>query len=411
MDIALDDRIRARAAEILRDVERCTDPVRSAQLLPRQVYVSDDFFEFEKHAIFGREWLCVAHVGEIPNPGDQLPMTVLDEPIVVLRDLSGEVRALSTICQHRGHPIFDGLDARDAEAPCLNATRLVCPYHNWAFGLDGKLVAAPQMTETVPLKRLREFVRLPRIRTEIFHGLVFVTFDDNAPPLAPTLAKLDAELSTFGLEELVPMPASMRRGLPWNWKIHHDNALEPYHTAFVHKGVHESAPSRLAEFGEFDPGDGQIMHPTYLVSEQASLGDSADGKRRTPGIPGLTEEQRGRVMFASVPPLLFGIFQPTFVSLSFVLPTSPRTIDLRRVNLYPKSAVETSGFDEIYAEQLNRKSLAIHQDALTTEALQRGYESRFAPRGPLAKLETTIPQMNTWLLTRYQAALAESADV
>ncbi|WP_214110656.1 aromatic ring-hydroxylating oxygenase subunit alpha [Acrocarpospora catenulata] len=405
MDTVLDDKIRARAAEILLDVERCTDPVQSAQLLPRQVYTSQDFFEFEKQAIFGREWLCVAHVNEIPSPGDQLPMTIFDEPIVVLRDLSGEIRTLSTVCQHRGHPIFDGLNARDAEAPCLNGTKLVCPYHNWAFGLDGKLVAAPQMTETVPLKDLRRFVRLPAVRTEIFHGLVFVNFDPDARPLAPTLAKLDAELATFGLDELVPMPASMRRDLPWNWKIHHDNALEPYHTAFVHKGVHESAPSRLAEFGEFEPGDGQIMHPTYLVSEEASLGDAADGRRRTPGIPGLTEEQRRRVMFASVPPLIFGIFQPTFVSLSFVLPTSARTIDLRRVNLYPKSAVEVPGFEEIYAEQLKRKAVAIEQDAVTTEALQRGYESRFAPRGPLAKLETTIPQMNAWLLTRYQAAL------
>jgi phenylpropionate dioxygenase-like ring-hydroxylating dioxygenase large terminal subunit len=410
MDIVMDDRIRARAAEILRDVDRCTDPVQSAQLLPREVYISDEFFEFEKHAIFGREWLCVAHVGEVPNPGDQLPLTVLDEPIVVLRDMAGTVRVLSTICQHRGHPIFDGLDARDPEAPCLNAAKLVCPYHNWAFGLDGKLVAAPQMTETVPLKELRRFVRLPAIRTEIFHGLVFVNFDDDAAPLAPTLTKLNAELSTFGLEELVPMPASMRRGLPWNWKIHHDNALEPYHTAFVHKGVHESAPSRLAQFGEFDPGDGQIMHPTYFVSEKAGL-DSTDGKRRTPDIPGLTDEQRRRVMFASVPPLVFGIFQPTLVSLSFVLPASARGIDLRRVNLYPKSAVESPGFDEVYADQLRRKTVAIHQDEVTTTALQRGYESRFAPRGPLAKLETTIPQMNTWLLTRYQAALREIADV
>jgi hypothetical protein len=77
------------------------------------------------------------------------------------------------------------------------------------------------------------------------------------------------------------------------------------------------------------------------------------------------------------------------------------------VNLYPKSAVESPDFEDVYAEQLRRKKVAIQQDEVTTTALQRGYSSRFAPRGPLAKLETTIPQMSTWLLTRYQAALAE----
>ncbi|MFE7977435.1 aromatic ring-hydroxylating dioxygenase subunit alpha [Streptomyces shenzhenensis] len=404
----LDAAIVRSARRILSDVEHCTDPVATARLLPREVYTSREFWEFEKHAVFHREWLCIGHVAEVPAPGDQLALTVAGEPLVMLRDNSGELRVLSAVCQHRGHPLFAGVAPVQEDTGCLaRGRRMVCPYHNWQYELDGRLVAAPSMTETVPVKRLRETVRLPGIRTEIFHGLVFVNFDDDAAPLAPTLAALDEELHTWGLENLVPMPWDLRTGLAWNWKLHHDNALEPYHTAYVHRGVHEAAPAKNARFGEWHPGDGQVMHPTYLTSENASL-TSTDGSRTSLIISGLTDEQRRRVMFASVPPTLFGIFQPSMVSLSLLLPTGPASMDLRRVNLYPKDAVEAPDFEEVYRLYLERKAVAIDQDARTTEALQRGYTSRYAPRGPLSWMEGNIPHLNAWLLERYARALKEA---
>lgn len=83
---------------MLADVDRTTDPVATARLLPPAVYTSRDFWEFEKEAIFHREWLCVGHVNEVPEPGDQLPLTILDEPIVMLRDLGGHIRVMSAVC-------------------------------------------------------------------------------------------------------------------------------------------------------------------------------------------------------------------------------------------------------------------------------------------------------------------------
>ncbi|AQA03029.1 hypothetical protein BVC93_11955 [Mycobacterium sp. MS1601] len=408
MSATINPRALAAARRVLNDVDGCTDPVATARLLPPEVYTNQDFWEFEKEAIFGREWLCVGHVGEIPQPGDQLPLTIVGEPIVVLRDLSGDVRAMSAVCQHRGQPLFGGLAAegRDHQG-CVNSRRMVCPYHNWQFGLDGRLVAAPSMTETVPVKQLRETIQLPQIRCEVFHGLIFINFDDNAAALAPTVARMDEELSTFGLAELVALPAQIFPNQQWNWKIHHDNALEPYHTSYVHRGVHEAAPAKNARFYEFNPGDGQVMHPTYLLDENAGLA-STDGKRTTPIIPGLTDEQRKRVMFASIPPMLFSILQPTFVQLTMLHPTGPGSFDLRRVNLYPKSAVEEPGFMLAYEKFLERKRLAIHQDAVTTAALQQGLGSRYAPRGPLSWMESNIPQLNQWLIERYRKALLDA---
>lgn len=394
----------AAGRRLVADADGCDAPVATARLLPRAAYVDPDVYAFEQEAIFGQEWLCIAHVAEVPEPGDTLALQVMDEPVLVVRGPAGEVDVLSGICQHRGHPIFDGLGALPDDSPCFKAKRFTCPYHAWVYGLDGTLVAAPEMQDTVPVAELRRTVALPRIRTEVFHGLVFVCFSDDTPSLAPTLGRLDRELSTFGLDELVAMPAYTRTGLAWNWKLHHDNALEPYHTSFVHRGVHEAAPAANASFYDREPGEGAVMHPTYLTSEDVSLATTS-GERLTAPIPGLTDEQRRRVMFASIPPLLFAILQPTLVSLSFVLPVGPAEMALRRVDLYPKAAVEEDGFAEAYALQRERKKVAIMQDQETLLALQRGYRSRYAPRGPLSHLEAVIPQMNSWSLDRYRAAL------
>lgn len=402
----LSDKVLRAARAAVDAAAGATDPVATARILPPQMYTTDEFWEFEKAAIFSKEWLCVGHVSEIPNPGDHKPITVLDEPLIIARDDSGEVRVLSAVCQHRGHPLFAGLAERGQDKPCVNGSRLTCPYHSWVYRLDGTLVAAPSMNETTPLEELRATIRLPQIRTEVFHGMVFVNFDDDAAPLAPTLAKLDAEIAGYGLDELVAVAAPYRTDLPWNWKMHHENALEPYHTDYVHRVVHDTAPARNARFEPFDPGDGQVMHPTYLISEEADLATNS-GNRVLAQLPGLSADQRQRIMFASVPPMVFGIFQPTFVSLSLIEPTGPGTINLRRLNLYPKSSIEAEGFEAYYAEQLVRKQVAIDQDQATLEAMQRVYKSRFMPRGTLSYLETTIPQMNTWLMERYTAALAE----
>ena len=76
-------------------------PVKEAELLPPETYVSEKFWLFEKYAVFSREWLCIAHVNEGPNIGDYLPLTVLNEPVLVVRDEKRQVRVLSAVCRHR----------------------------------------------------------------------------------------------------------------------------------------------------------------------------------------------------------------------------------------------------------------------------------------------------------------------
>jgi len=394
------------ARRVVEAAKPCLLPVREAQILPAEAYVSEAFWAFEQHAIFSREWLCIGHVNEVPNVGDYLPLTVLAEPVLLVHDES-KIRVLSSVCRHRGHPIVGGVKDIPADGRCLHAKTLICPYHNWSYRLDGSLFGAPSMQETTPVSELRGTTRLPEFRSEIFHGLVFVNFDDNAAPLAPQLAKLDAEFRSYGVAGLVPGHVFPQQNLGWNWKLHHENALEPYHTRYVHKNHHDAVPAELTRFYDFEAGDGHVMRTTGFVEEDGDLFEES-GTRRLPEIEGLSDEHRGRVMFVSIMPTTVVVLQPSFVTATFVNPRSAGTVDTRRINLYSQAAAAVPEFDRIRREQFDRMKAIIMQDQVTQAALQQAYKSRFAPAGRLSHLETSITQLNRWIIDRYRRGLADA---
>jgi phenylpropionate dioxygenase-like ring-hydroxylating dioxygenase large terminal subunit len=381
--------------------------VKDAAILPADTYVSEEFWEFERRVIFEREWLAVGHVSEVPNHGDYLPIKVNGEPMLITRADDNKVRVISSVCQHRGHPLVGGLAKPPPPGQCLHSSRLVCPYHNWVYSLDGKLIGAPSMDKTTPVPEMRGIpIRLPEFRTEIFHGLIFVTMNPDAPSLAPSLAKLDKELQGYNLENLVLGHTFAQTDQRWNWKLHHENAMEPYHTDYVHKGEHNAVPAHLTKFrDDFEIGDNQIMRTTGFATDNADLFERG-GKRRLPDLEGLSEEQRSRVLFVALMPSIVIVLQPSFITMTFMHPTSAGTVDLRRISLYSKTASEMPDFDRVKTEQFEQIKTIVMQDQITQIALQETYQSRFTPRGRLSYLETSITQLNHWVINKYRSGLA-----
>jgi phenylpropionate dioxygenase-like ring-hydroxylating dioxygenase large terminal subunit len=400
-----DPQALAAAARVLAGSDRVADPFETAQIFPAEAYTGEDFWRFEKWALFEREWLCVGHVGQIPKPGDHFTLTIIGEPIIVARDEGGAVNVFSAICQHRGHPLMDGLDAPAAPGACRNAKRLICPYHAWSYRLDGRLHAAPGMDRTASAEELRERIRLPLIRHTVFHGLIFVNFDADASDLGPGLERMEAMIGGYGLEALCATPASSV-GIASNWKIYQENSLEPYHTDTVHKTSHNPAPANLSAFYDYAPGDGAIITTTGFA-ESAEL-FAADDQPGLPLIPGLDEAQNGRLLFIAMLPVLFLLFEPGSVLVTLALPQGAARMTLTTFSLYPQGAVESPDFQAVVQAQAKALRVIVDEDRVTQEALQRGHGSRFTPKGVLSWLEATIPQMNGWLVERYDAALRQA---
>src|SRR5260370_11377374 len=126
MTAQLSEACIAHARRVVADAASSVGPVAKANILPADAYVSADFWAFEKQAIFGREWLCLAHVNEVPGPGDHLYLNMAREPPVLVRDETRTVRVLSAICQHRGHPLAPGVADGRRQAPRIDAIPLGC---------------------------------------------------------------------------------------------------------------------------------------------------------------------------------------------------------------------------------------------------------------------------------------------
>jgi phenylpropionate dioxygenase-like ring-hydroxylating dioxygenase large terminal subunit len=385
----------AAVREIVHSIEHSTLEVGEAVGLPPAAYTSEEFFAFERAAIFERSWLYLCHESELTAPGASIRATVLGEPVIATRTGDGTIHAMSAVCQHRGHTLCQD---------DVNDRHIRCPYHSWTYALDGRLVGAPSMTPEWEVRQLRKNIRLPKLRAEVWHGLVFVNLDPDAAPLADSLTRLDQVIAGHRMADLVPAESVTLEGLAYNWKNMLENALEEYHTMYVHAGLHDNAPPELVRHGDFEPGDGGIYRHAGLVIKG---GEDVPGRPTFPVIEGLSDEARGDMIFLAVPPSLFVVVYPHGIKTFRVLPRSAGELEMRLTFLYPPSTLELASFPDLLAKQLEFVELLDQPDIDSNLRVFEGLRSRFAPRGPLGPQERTLPQLYQWLIERCTAALAE----
>ncbi|HVT30546.1 MAG TPA: aromatic ring-hydroxylating dioxygenase subunit alpha [Lacipirellulaceae bacterium] len=391
---------------ILKSLPTIANDGQTAAMLPRQCYTSSEFFQFERTAVLARSWTCVGHEHQIPKPGDYLAPNVAGEPLIVVRTADGSVHAMTAVCQHRGQIV--------ACEPGSAARSFRCPLHFWTYDLNGRLLGAPRMDD---IDKLRKKIRLPPVRLEIWHGFLFVNLNQNAPPLAPSLAKLEPFWAGYEDADLKAVPpAALDKPLPWNWKVHAENFTDAYHPEFVHVGTHDFAPSVHpdggVEFTSFKPGDNAIVRSVPLLRPDGGM--MADGwgeKAMFPAIQSLSPKQRKRLTFALLPPSMTLVFAPGAVAYQLM---SPVAVDATMASndrvtaggwLLPKSTIELPDFnDRTKVVQEGARKIWL-QDIPVNNGVQVGKRSRFMPtieEDLYNKLETTLLQFNAWLVNSYQ---------
>jgi phenylpropionate dioxygenase-like ring-hydroxylating dioxygenase large terminal subunit len=169
-------------------LEAASKPRELSTTLPSTAYTDPAFAKFEENEIFKKEWISLAHVSQIPNPGDFDRVDLCGEPLLVVRGKDNEVRVLSRVCRHRGMDLMpSGFDHPD----CGHQRVILCPYHLWSYDLTGKLVGAPEMQKAACWDRSE--VALHTFRSEIWEGFIFVTLSPDTPPLAEKYARLKDE--------------------------------------------------------------------------------------------------------------------------------------------------------------------------------------------------------------------------
>lgn len=385
-------------ADVLDSMKSSIADVSDGRYMPPYVYASEEWFEFEKAAVYDRSWLCVGRLDLLRQPGDYYTVTVNDDPLMVVMDDEGQVRVMSSVCQHRGHLLAE--DSGNAETGLFR-----CPLHHWSYDLKGRLRHAPEMGRTNDFSR--SDVCLPQLKVELWQGFVFAHFDDEAPPLAPTLAKLEAEMANYDVANMVSLPPMDIEGYPWNWKVMLENFMEPYHNAYLHKGIHDFALGH--GFVDHTPDENVIMHPTGFDRELGAFNPLH--KALLPEIEGLSDQQRRQVMFAMIPPMMPLGLVPDHMFYFLVLPHGANQITIRVGLCFPPESLQVRNFGKIVDWIVDGIMMYNDQDVEADTSVQKGLRSRFAPRGRFSWKETTVAQLNRWLHKRYAEYAEETGLV
>ena len=285
--------------------------------LPGWAYFSQELFELECETLFKTHWQFVCHVNEAADIGAYVTFDVAGERALVIRGHDGILRAFHNLCRHRGSRIVP-----DARGVCNKA--MVCPYHGWAYNLDGGLRGIANR-DTFPPMQADKWGLKP-LEMEIWNGLVFIRFQAGPQPaVAEILARFDDEIAPYDLANLVPTDSnSMDDLLPVNWKSVRDVDNEGYHVRQAHPGLHQLygngyfdepyANGTSRSVGTFNEAYGH----RWSVRKYREILPEADNLPR--------EQQRQWIYFGMFPNFVLGLYPDSVIYYQEVPQSAEQTV-------------------------------------------------------------------------------------
>jgi phenylpropionate dioxygenase-like ring-hydroxylating dioxygenase large terminal subunit len=247
-------------------------------------YHDAEWHEAEREQLWMRVWQVAGRADEIPEPGDWIEHRIFDQSYLLVRGRDGVVRGFVNACRHRGNALCEGKG---------HSARFTCPYHNWSYGLDGRLlaVAKPDFQGTVEdFVGAKDELGLVSVPVECFAGFIFLNPDRDAAPLADYLGEVADLLAPYRLEEMVPVGIHVRERLDCNWKVVMDAFQEGYHIQALHPeliSAMDESKERYAFFGDHSVATGPFGAANLEDFGPEQQADSIRGLPAT--FPGVTE--------------------------------------------------------------------------------------------------------------------------
>jgi choline monooxygenase len=322
-------------------------PLARARTIPSTWYFDPDLYDLECRRVFGATWQFVGRAEQVREPRSFLTVAVAGEPILVVRDEKGTLRAFHNVCRHRAAQVIN--------EPCGQATRLRCRYHGWTYDLAGRLRGTPEFDGVDDFSKDRE--GLVPLAADTWGPFVFVHQGTPRQALAEFLAPLPERVQGLGLETL-HFAGRREYEMQCNWKVFVDNYQDGgYHVNTVHPGL----------AGALDYAHYRTENHAHSSVQISPLKPSAD--------PAMNKVRSGTQAYYwwLFPNLMINLYQGV-MDTNLVLPLGP---DRCRIvfDFYFTDVVSEQ------ARQFNADSMAVaHQvqleDIGVCEEVQRGLKSR-----------------------------------
>ena len=260
---------------------------RTMPILPVEAYTSQEWFDREQERIFSRTWAFAGFTEDVSEPGDYLCVQAGLNSIFVVMDNDRRLRAFHNICRHRGTQLL--------RAVGQTKQVIVCPYHDWVYGLDGRLISVPDRERQFPGVDF-DGISLKRASVDVWRGMLWVHPHEDAGPVADWFQEIEPHLGPHLVEQL-PEYADARteQVIAANWKIVVENYIDGYHLAHLHSGTLSMYDHSKIEAG--------FVGPHYAFWEPLAVAYGEDIEKNTPYPLVIPADQAG----AWVPMLFPGI--------------------------------------------------------------------------------------------------------
>lgn len=349
--------------------------------LPAWAYRNPELLDLEYQRVILGTWQLACHVNDVREPGDYFVLELMRDSILVLKGQDGVVRAFANVCRHRGAKLLDG------NGNCSKA--LVCPYHGWAYELDGKLRGVPNEKTFPGLDKAK--LGLKEVELEVFFGFVFVRVarrgDHRGPETVAEIWGDQAEhLKPYRLEEMERIEFGDDMVWDANWKVGVDNNLENYHIPLGHPGYHRMLDNELEGFENEHGVAGSI---SMLKDRPSANWVERFYQKLAPRVlADRPERLRKQWLFFTMPPNLGFDLYPDCVDYFQILPLGATRCQVRY---------------GIYGHRDERREMRVlrylnyringkvgEEDRWLTERVQQGLGSHGYNPGPLSRIESSL---------------------
>ena len=349
--------------------------------LPSSWYYDEAIYRRERERIFYREWFCAGREEELPAPGDHKVMDIAGESILVVRNRDAALRAFYNVCRHRGARLCRSGDAPTpgmaVRGGVIAGRSIICPYHQWAYDLDGRLIAAPHLGGIAEFDK--SSINLHPVGIECWGGFMFLHLTPaEARPLSDQLGLMPARIERYPLAQL-RIGKTIRYEVAANWKAICENYNECYHCG----GVHTELCAVVPAFRE--AGGGALDWSRGIPHRDGAYTFTHSGTTVRRAFPGLNADERTRHKGEVLYPNLFISLACDHAAVFILQPRSAERTDITCHFLFEPHEMAQPNFDPSDAVEL--WDITNRQDWSICETVQRGMHSRVHTHGYYAPME------------------------
>jgi Rieske 2Fe-2S family protein len=370
--------------------------------LPAKWYYDSDWYQHELESIFYKNWLYLCHASTLVKPRAFRRFKIGEQEIFLVRGDDSQLRGFHNTCRHRGSIICE------AEEGQFKKKLMLCPYHQWAYSLDGNLIATSSLAEAPDFEKSN--YPLHQVLVREWRGGIFVSLSDSPPDIDQSFKRGSDRTSNWPMEDLV-VGHLWKKVMNCNWKVFWENFNECLHCPNIHPELCDLVPiyGRRISNTRDDPGwiSKQGNNDPKFVGglRDGASSWSISGKAADSPFEHLTPEEinRGQSYFVSLPTVFIAAHVDYMRSVR-INPIGPEETELEVEWLFHPETINQADFNLEDITEFGK--LVLQQDAKASELNQKGIHSLQFIEGVLMPEEHHVKGFQDWVRTQTESLIS-----